>query len=353
MPTPAPTVVPVALVVFNRPDLTRRTLAQVRAAAPAELFVIADGPRAGHPDDVERCRATRAVLDEIDWPCTVHRRYAEHNLGLEANVELGLDWVFGRVDRAVVLEDDCLADPTFFRFAEELLERYRDDERIWYLTGNGLGLRRELFGDRSYAFSAWASVWGWATWADRWQRHRRNFPRDHRSRDGDERGDLPRRIAPVPAAPPTLVTRGARRHFAEAAASDDTITHGWDKHWWLTIMTENGLVITPAVSMVQNTGFGVADATHTAGAGGGGDLYGIAQPMEFPLQHPDRVGLDVEVERELELVLARVGSRAARVARQLIRSPLLRRLIRRLISSRPVMIAARTVSRSTKRKAAK
>jgi hypothetical protein len=333
--------------------VTRRALDQVRVAAPAELFVIADGPRPDRPDDVPRCAETRAVLDEVDWPCTVYRRFAEQNLGLEANVELGLDWVFGRADRAIVLEDDCLADPSFFRFAAELLERYRDDERIWYLTGNGLGLDPALFGDRSYAFSAWASVWGWATWAQRWQRHRQNFPRDHRPSPGDKRGDLPRRVTPVPAAPETLVTGSARRHFADAAASDDTVTHGWDKHWWLTIMTEGGLVITPAVSMVQNIGFGIAGATHTGGAGGGGDLYGIAQPMAFPLRHPDRVELDVEVERELELVLARVGSRAARLARQLIRPPLLRRLIRRLISSRPAMIAARTVSRSTERKIAK
>lgn len=342
---------PVVLIAFNRPNLTARTLAAIRAAAPRQLFVIADGPRRDAPQDLDACRATRAVLDEIDWPCEVHRRYAETNLGLEANVELGLDWVFARVARAIVLEDDCVADPTFFRFAGELLDRYRDDRRVWYLTGNGLGLRRELFGEKSYAFSAWSSVWGWATWADRWHHHRVNFPRDHQPRDGDERGDRPHRTSAVPAVLPTLVTRGGRRHFAEAVASDDTATHGWDKHWWLTILSERGLAITPALSMVQNVGFGVSAGTHTAGASGDGEIYGIAAPMPFPLHHPDAVALDVQVERELEFVLGRVGGRSAQLARRLIRSPRLRRPIRSLISSRPAMLAVRAGSRLIDRRA--
>lgn len=335
----------VTLIAFNRPELTRRTLDAVRRVQPQTLFLIADGPRSTHPSDDQRCAATRQVLGEIDWPCTVHRRFADTNLGLEANVELGLDWMFARTQRSVVLEDDCVPDPTFFRFAEELLERYRDDPRVWYVAGNNLGLGPRPFGNHDYAFSAWASVWGWAGWADRWARHRQIFTRDHDRRPDGSADDRPVRTKPVPAAIPTLVTRAGRRHFAGAAASGDTVTHGWDKHLWLTMMTEGGLAVTPARSMVQNEGVGDADATHTSGAGGDGQVYGVSRAMQFPLRHPPAVALDVAVERELELVLARVGSRTAQTARRLVRWPWLRRAIRKVVSSRAAMSGARLAAR--------
>lgn len=332
---------PVALIGFNRPEHTRRTLAAIRAVRPERLFLVLDGPRPGRADDEELCAQVRDVLDTIDWPCEVHRRYSEENLGCEGNVETGLDWVFSQVPEAIVFEDDCVADPTFFDYATDLLERYRDDRRVWQIAGNSHGVPHELFGTDSYRFSAWASVWGWATWADRWQRHREHFPRDHR---GGPQGEAPvRAITPAPQ-PGLLVTRGGRWHFQDAATSDDIITHGWDKHWWLTMMTEGGLAATPSLNLVENVGFG-AGATHAVHER---DMD-PAVPMPLPLQHPAQVALDVEVERELELLLNRVGGRAAKVARWFIRSPRLRNLARRAAHSQAAVRAVRAASRITNR----
>ena len=337
---------PVVLIAFNRPQLARRTLAAIRAAAPRRLFLVADGPRPERPEDRELCAATRAVLAEIDWPCEVERRFAEVNVGLEANVELGLDWVFGQVSEALVFEDDCVPDASFFAYACELLERYRDDPRVWHVAGNRHGVPRRLFHGDSYAFSTWASVWGWATWADRWQRHRALFPRDHVHRSAADRGDAPVRTSPAEARPGTLVTRAGQRHFGEAARSSDVVTHGWDKHWWLTIMTEGGLSVTPSANMVVNAGFG-PDATHGVVERSDDPV----EPMAFPLTHPGEVALDVAVERELELHLNRVGGPLARGARKLIRSPRLRRVARAAVNSAPATSAARLAARLTQRSA--
>jgi hypothetical protein len=326
---------PVALVVFNRPDLTARTLAALRVAAPRELYVIADGPRPDHPGDPVACAATRELFDGLDWPCEVHRRYAERNLGLEANVELGLDWLFGQVERAVVLEDDCVADPTFFPYVEELLDRYRDEPRVWQVSGSRLGVPPALFDGDSYAFTAWASVWGWGTWADRWHQHRAIFPRDHVD------GDAPVRTRPVVLPDELLVTRGGRRHFAEAARSPDTVRHGWDKHWWLSMMTVGALAVSPAVNMVQNVGWGEG-ATHGTAAGREDDP---AAPMSFPLRHPAAVTLHPEVERELELFLERLGGPVAMFARRVVRSPRLRHAARTAVNSTAVRSAHRFASR--------
>ena len=121
---------PVAYIIFNRPQHTEQTFAALRENRPAQLFIIADGPRPGHPTDAERCAQVREVVEQVDWPCEVHRHYADLNMGLKQRVSSGLDWVFENVDCAIVLEDDCLAHPDFFRFCDELIERYKSDEEV-------------------------------------------------------------------------------------------------------------------------------------------------------------------------------------------------------------------------------
>ena len=197
-----------------------------------------------------------------------------------------------------------------------------------------------FYGGDSYRFTAWASVWGWATWADRWRRHRALFPRTHTGPDGL----APVRTAPVVPRDGLLVTRGGRRHFAEAATSDDVVRHGWDKQWWLSMLHEGGLAATPAVNMVENVGFG-AGATH------GVYEHRLDPPaaMPMPLRHPDRVALDVEVERELELLLSRVGGGAAQRARRMVTNPHLRKVGRAALHSRAAATASRAFSRLTDR----
>jgi hypothetical protein len=337
---PALLSTPVVLIAFNRPQLTDRSLAAIREARPEDLFLVVDGPGPDRAGDAALCAETRAVLDRIDWPCRVHRRYAEKNLGLEANVELGLDWVFARVDRAIILEDDCVAHPSFFAYATELLDRYADDRRVWQVSGSGLGVPRKLFADDSYAFTAWASVWGWATWADRWQEHRAVFVRDHVG------GDAPVRTDEWKPIPGRLVTRSGAHHFAEAARSSDTVTHGWDKHWWLTMISRGGFAVSPAANLVENVGWGEG-ATHASHVVGRVDHEAVG--LDLPLRHPAAVALDVEVERELELVLSRVGGRAAKLARRIVRSPRLRNVARKTVNSRVAVRAARSASRLTDR----
>ena len=111
---------PIAYIIFNRPRHTRETFELIRAQRPAKLFIIADGPRDGHPTDAQRCEEVRAIVQNIDWPCEVQRNYATQNMGCKLRVSSGLDWVFSQVDAAVVLEDDCVPNVDFFSFCDDL-----------------------------------------------------------------------------------------------------------------------------------------------------------------------------------------------------------------------------------------
>jgi hypothetical protein len=126
---------PVALIIFKRPDTTERVFETIRQAKPPKLLVVADGPRTDQPGEAEKCAATRAIIDRVDWDCEVLKNYSDSNLGCGLRPATGISWVFEQVEEAIVLEDDCVPHPTFFRFCEELLEYYRHDERIMSISG--------------------------------------------------------------------------------------------------------------------------------------------------------------------------------------------------------------------------
>jgi len=260
---------PVAFLVFNRPDTTARVFAAIRQARPAHLLIIADGPRATHADDGARCAEVRRIVAGVDWPCQVEHDYADANLGCRRRVASGIDWVFSRVKEAIILEDDCLPDPSFFRFCQELLDRYRAELRVTSICGaNHLGSWKD--DTQSYHFSLYGGIWGWATWRRAWQFYDIDIPlwRDPQSR---------RRIHDV-------LGGGSLYHLR--AAEFDRVAEGkvdtWDYQWSFAQLMQSGLTLTSAVNLVSNIGFN-AEATHTVDPGNAFAAI-PASVCRFPLQ---------------------------------------------------------------------
>ena len=277
---------PVAFIIFNRPDVSARVFAEIARARPRTLLVIADGPRPDHPLDVERCAAARAVIDRVDWDCEVLKNYSDENLGCGRRPATGLSWVFDQVEEAIVLEDDCFPHPTFFRFCEEMLEKYRDDERVMHVSGDDFLTRKR--GERfSYFFSCYCLSWGWATWRRAFQHYDRQIQLWPTLRDtswlSETLGD------------PEAVLHWQRifdRVYKEGEASDV-----WDFQWLFTIWARHGLAILPNANLVSNIGFG-EDATHTKGVKNNLSHLPLREMM-FPLQHPLRVARDHKTEQAI------------------------------------------------------
>lgn len=239
---------PVALLIFNRPDTTRRVFEEIARARPPKLLVVADGPRAERPGEAEMCAQTRSIVERVNWPCEVITNYSEVNLGCKNRVSSGLDWLFTQVDEAIILEDDCLPHPSFFRFCEELLERYRNDERVGMISGDNFQFGRRV-SDGSYYFSKYTHIWGWATWRRAWKHYDVSvkFWPQFLSSGHFERASFP-----------------VERSYWKAAW--DAVSAGkfdtWDYQWTLACWTQSMLVVVPEVNLVSNIGFGPA-ATHT------------------------------------------------------------------------------------------
>ena len=167
--------VPVAMVFFNRPEQFRIVFEAVKAARPSKLFLIQDGPREGRKDDIDKIDRCREILLEIDWECQVYKNFSDINLGCGKRVYTGLSWAFQYVDRLIILEDDTVPCLSWFTFASNVLEKYKDDNRVGMVTGvNHLGQYNQSGSD--YFFATCGSIAGWATWKRVWERNDYDVP---------------------------------------------------------------------------------------------------------------------------------------------------------------------------------
>jgi hypothetical protein len=271
---------PVAFLIFNRPDTTQRVFAEIAKAKPRKLLVIADGPRANREGEAERCAQARDVVDRVDWPCEVVQNYSDSNLGCRRRVSSGIDWVFRSTSEAIILEDDCVPHATFFRFCDELLERYRDDERIGMITGDNFQFGRRI-ADGSYYFSKYTHIWGWASWRRAW----RHYDVDTKAWPLLlESGWLEQLTLPS--------ERAAWKSIFERvhAGSIDT----WDYQWTLACWANSMMSIVPQVNMITNIGFGPA-ATHTQAETAYANMK--SEPMLWPLKEPSIMSVNTSADR--------------------------------------------------------
>lgn len=262
---------PVVFLIFNRPDTTEKVFEAIREAKPSQLLVVADGPREDRPGEEEKCAATRAIIDRVDWDCEVLKNYSEINLGCRKRVSSGLDWVFKTVESAIILEDDCLPHPSFFRFCDELLEKYRDDERVMVVAGNNFQVD-EPRTEYSYYFSRYNHCWGWASWRRAWQYYDDEMKLWPEVRDGGWLEDM-------------LSETGAVKFWTEILQSCyEKKKNSWAYIWTFTCWVQNGLTILPQVNLISNIGFG-GEATHTTHKKSKFANMPI-EAVNFPLNHP-------------------------------------------------------------------
>ena len=274
---------PVAMIVFRRPEHTERVLSAIRLAKPRKLLVIADGPSADRPGEAEKCAAARTVVDRlIDWDCELLKNYSDANLGVEERFHSGFNWVFEQCEAAIILEDDELPHASFFPFCHDLLERYREDERVMATNGTNFQLGKYTT-PHSYYFSRYFHCWGFATWRRAWTLYDVKI----------------RRWQQLRATPWLLdICAGNEAEAKYHADIFDRLTRGeirtWDYQVTFSLWANSGLAITPNVNLVSNIGFG-KDALHHRGDSPFANLPTLEMPL--PLEHPPEVLRSLEADR--------------------------------------------------------
>ena len=280
--------IPVLFLIFDRKEVSQQAFEAILQYQPDLLYIAADGPRPDKNGEDRRCAETRqAVLDMIDWHCDVHTLFRDHNLGCAAGVSSAISWFFQNEEYGAIIEDDVVVSQDFFRFAEELLPRYKDDRRIWMITSQFLG-KDEGRTTSDYGFSYAMRIWGWATWRRAWEKMDMSMSRW-------------KNISLLSLIKRLGLFQGLMFQWYWSTAYK-TINSGqtfnsWATRWWMNQFEAEGFTISPMANLSRNIG-----CTGTGGAhyeADDTDPYAHVKigSLRFPLNHPAQVKMSKELDR--------------------------------------------------------
>jgi len=261
---------PVLFLVFKKVEATRAVFNEIRRAKPTKLFIGADGPRKNNNDDYLKCQEVKKIFEQIDWDCEVKTLFRKENLGSRVAESSAINWFFDNVDQGIILEDDCLPNQFFFWYCQELLGKYKNDNRIMHISGNNFFFGLKNLQD-SYYFSKFSSSWGWATWKRAWRLYDANmesFLEFKTSRQLDN-----------------VVDGEKNRNYWLKLFQQvyDRKIDAWDYQWQYALFAQNGLSIIPGVNLVSNIGFS-SDGTYCKD--NNDILSGIKTEEISELKHP-------------------------------------------------------------------
>jgi len=236
---------PVLLIIFNRPDTTRLVFDAICKTKPRKLYVSADAPRSGNEEDENNCKRARSIVKNIDWDCEIHYRFLEENLGCGWGVSSAISWAFENEDRLIILEDDCVPSMPFFPYCNYLLEKYKNDSRIWLISGRSHEPDSKYFQDVDYMFSHYGHAWGWATWKRCWQIfdiEMKSFP-DFIKYGGAENVFFSKEEG-----------RFYNKLYEKLFIDENLAVSTWDFQFTYSILSNGGLSIVPAKNLIENIG---------------------------------------------------------------------------------------------------
>lgn len=243
---------PVLLLIFNRPDKVQKLVEALEKVRPKKIYVSADGPRSHIDSDVINCEKARSIATNLPWECEIHTNFSNNNLGCMYGPVRGVSWFFENEEMGIILEDDCIPTLSFFNYVTGLLEKYKNDEKIMHINGTSFLTQEQTKQINStYYFSAITFVWGWASWRRAWKQ----FDIEMKEINKTKILLLQNKIF--------LESKHAKFWINLFNHVKNRSELGiWDAQWAYTVMSKNGITITPTQNLIENIGFG-DDATHT------------------------------------------------------------------------------------------
>ena len=158
---------PVLFVTFVRPDYARQTWEGIKATKPKTLYFYSNKGRAEMEGEVERNNEIRSYINEIDWDCDLHIFFREECVNVYDSLRGAIDWLFDNEERGIILEEDCVPTKAFFSFVDQMIEKFKEDKRVWCISGDNI-IKQNPSG-YDYMFSHLHAMYGWASWRDRWR----------------------------------------------------------------------------------------------------------------------------------------------------------------------------------------
>lgn len=241
---------PILFLTYNRISTSQKVFEAIREVRPSRLYFASNSANSEDPIEISKINEVRNLINKIDWNCQVQTLYQEKHLPVKVSIITSINWFFKNEEQGIILEDDCLPSIAFFKFAGELLVKYKYDMRVWHIGGVCTLSSENFSNEDSYYFSKFNHIWGWATWKSRWDHYDSTMPSYHRFIKDQCINNI---------FDSDKLCKMWIKYFDDAYNNK---INTWDYQWYFTTWINNGLSIIPSKNLVSNIGFGNA-ATHT------------------------------------------------------------------------------------------
>ena len=271
---------PILFCIFNRIDCTQKSFECIRRVKPRKLYIASDGPRESIQNEKLKVKEVIDYVEShIDWECEVHKNYSNKNLGCRERISSAISWALSFEEDIVIMEDDIIPNMDFYTFCSEMLDYYKDDDRVMMISGTNFVRSYKI--KEQYCFSAFSSIWGWATWKRAWKYY------DNTMSDWPQikKSKLLNYLAPWPS---------RLFYYWNYKYVYNHELNSWAYVWSYARHKRHGLGIVPRENLVLNCGFESEQSTHNIGKTNHDFTYGF---YSFPLEKNTNVVRNVEYDK--------------------------------------------------------
>jgi hypothetical protein len=275
---------PVLFLTFNRPKNTQQVFSKIRQVQPPRLYVAADGPRTENPSEATSCELVRSIATNVDWECEVKTLFRDQNLGCRLAVSQAISWFFENEPEGIILEDDCLPSQSFFWFCQELLERFRNNQRVGAICGfysNEL----DYSPSASYFLSRYMRVWGWAGWRRTFEGYDSNL-KNLIEKNNTWQIEIFNHTD-------VLLKKFFQQMFDQVANGE---INTWDTQLQYLLWGKNQRVVVSSKNLIKNIGW--SNGAHTHAKDHSHELP--TSEIDFPLTSPEIEARDLKADRIIE-----------------------------------------------------
>ena len=287
---------PIILFVYNRPWHTQQTIEALqknKLAKESELFIYSDAPK--NEEAEERVTEVRKYIRSIDGFKKITIIERKKNWGLANSIIDGVTKIVNKYEKIIVLEDDLVTSPYFLKFMNEALEFYKNEKKVWHISGYTPPLK----GINQHFFIKPTSCWGWATWANKWIHFKKDTEFFLNKFDKQKIKDFN--------------LNNTYNYHSHILFNHENKINTWAIFWYATSYFNNGLSLHPQKSFVQNIGFD-SSGTHCENS----STFDIELTMTFENKFP----LDISINKKTSIIVENFYKKP--------KVPLIKRIINKL-----------------------
>ena len=235
---------PIALFAYNRPEALFKTLESLKnnkSIKKTDIYIFSDGP-ISKKIDRKKVYEVRKIIKNIKSLKIKKIIFYKTNRGLKKNIIEGINYIFKKHSKIIVLEDDLLVSPYFINYMNRSLNFIKYKKNIWHVSAWSYPIKTNYKNSNDTFLWHNMNCWGWGTHRIHWKKLILNSDFFIKSFTKEQINDFD--------------FDGNLNNWSQLIRNHQKKINTWAIFWNATIFWNKGLCLNPVKSYVRNIGFG-------------------------------------------------------------------------------------------------